>query len=159
MVGDRFSPPTILVNVTKISWLCGTISSPLNLASFLILRCYFQQYQWTLNLCKLVLNKTWKEKTRKGLLNYLSVKFTFVRPVELQWHQLWVTRTTNIQCCQTQIIITTAWQDKIIHCCLGFMFSSFSFWFCITIHKSCLCWSTQLGLPHRWIITCWKFTK
>lgn len=55
-------PPPILVNVSKISWLCGTISSPLNLTSFLILRCYFQQYQWTLNLCKLVLNKTWKEK-------------------------------------------------------------------------------------------------
>ena len=82
-----------------------------------------------------------------------------MRPVELQWHQLWVTRTTNIQCCQTQIIITTAWQDKILHCRLGFLFSSFSFWFCITIHKSCLCWSTQLGLPHRWIITCWKFMK
>ena len=105
------------------------------------------------------LKQNLKRKTRKGLLNYLSVKFTFVRPVEFQWHQLWVTRTTNIQCCQTQIIITTAWQDKIIHCCLGFMFSSFSFWFCITIHKSCLCWSMQLGLPHRWIITCWKFTK
>lgn len=59
------------------------------------------------------LKQNLKRKTRKGLLNYLSVKFTFVRPVELQWHQLWVTRTTNIQCCQTQIIITTAWQDRI----------------------------------------------
>ena len=129
------------------------------MTSFLILRCYFQQYQlMDIKFFQTGLYQNLKKKG-EGSINYLSVNFTSVRPVELQWHQLWVTRTTNIQCCQTQIIITTAWQDKILHCRLGFLFSSFSFWFCITIHKSCLCWSTQLGLPHRWIITCWKFLK
>ena len=129
------------------------------MTSFLILRCYFQQYQlMDIKFFQTGLYQNLKKK-REGSINYLSVNFTSVRPVKLQWHQLWVTRTTNIQCCQTQIIITTAWQDKILHCRLGFLFSSFSFWFCITIHKSCLCWSTQLGLPHRWIITCWKFLK
>ena len=52
MVGGKFVPSSVQMSTDKISRVCGAISSlsldlsPLNLASYLILKLFFRQCRW-----------------------------------------------------------------------------------------------------------------